>query len=50
MNNIQMIEFLDKKLAEYTKQGYVGTIELFIQDLKEEELKVEAQRLTMHTD
>lgn len=48
--NEQLIETLQEWNEKLIQQGYVPTIELLIEKLKEEDIKLEAERLTQNND
>lgn len=48
--NEQLIETLQKWNEKLIQEGYVPTIELLIEKLKEEDVKLEAERLTINND
>ena len=50
LNRELLIAFLQKADVELKSKGYIPTIELLVDKLMEDDVKVEAQRLTVHTD
>lgn len=50
MNNEKLIEYLSNYDNKRKEEGFVPTVEMLVEELREEVLKEEANRLSIHND